>query len=126
MKLTKQNKLIKKISTIGTTISLIAINVNSSFAANGIGTAEVETATDNIKRVITSIAMPLGGVLIFASIVIAAIKMIANANNPQKRAESIGSLAWICGGGVILGASLIIAGIIINISTNNTGGLLGS
>lgn len=51
--------------------------------------------------------------------------MIANANNPQKRSESIGSLAWICGGGVILGASLIIAGIIINIATNNTGSLLG-
>ena len=29
------------------------------------------------------------------------------------------------GGGVILGASLIIAGIIINIATNNTGSLLG-
>jgi len=67
----------------------------------------------------------LVGVLIFASIVIAAIKMIANANNPQKRAESIGSLAWICGGGVILGASLIISGIIINVATNNTGQLLG-
>ena len=26
---------------------------------SGIGTAEVQTATDNIKRVITSIAMPL-------------------------------------------------------------------
>lgn len=63
--------------------------------------------------------------LIFASVVIAALRMITNANNPQKRADSIGSLAWICGGGVVLGASLIIAGIIINIATNNSGGLLG-
>lgn len=126
MKKIRNLKLIKNISAIGTTISVIAINANSSFATEGIGTAEVTTATDNIKRVITSIAMPLGGVLIFASIVIAAIKMIANANNPQKRAESIGSLAWICGGGVILGASLIIAGIIINISTNSTGSLINS
>ena len=52
--------------------------------------------------------------------------MIANSNNPQKRAESFGALAWICGGGVILGASLIIAGIIINVATNNSGTLLGS
>lgn len=66
------------------------------------------------------------GVLIFASIVIAAIKMIANANNPQKRAESIGSLAWICGGGVLLGASLIVAGIIVNIATNGSGNMLGN
>lgn len=122
MFLTKQN-ILKKLTTIGTTITLLFLKSNISFAT-GIGTAEVQTATDNIKRVITSIAMPLGGVLIFASIVIAAIKMIANANNPQKRAESIGSLAWICVGGIILGLSLIIAGIIINIATNNTGTLI--
>lgn len=126
MKVTKkEKKIMKKLSTIGTTLTLLAIQGNQCFAET-IGTEEVQTATDNIKRVITSIAMPLGGVLIFASIVIAAIKMIANANNPQKRAESIGSLAWICGGGVILGASLIIAGIIINISTNSTGSLINS
>ncbi len=109
MKLLKRKKqILTKLSTLGTMLTLFAIKSNLVFAT-GIGTAEVQTATDNIKRVITSIAMPLGGVLIFASIVVAAIKMIANANNPQKRAESIGSLAWICGGGVVLGASLIIA-----------------
>ena len=122
----RKNQIIAKLSSITTIITLLVIKTNFCFATNsGIGTQEVKTATDNIKRVITSIAMPLGGVLIFASIVVAAIKMIANANNPQKRAESIGSLAWICGGGVILGASLIIAGIIINVATNNTGNLLG-
>lgn len=126
MNLSKRKKqIITKLSTIGTMLSLFAIQSNMCFATT-IGTAEVQTATDNIKRVITSIAMPLGGVLIFASIVVAALKMITNANNPQKRAESIGSLAWICGGGVILGASLIIAGIIINVATNSTGNLLGS
>lgn len=126
MILTKnKTQIISKLSTLVGMFTLFTIKNNVVFAT-GIGTQEVQTATDNIKRVITSIAMPLGGVLIFASIVVAAIKMIANANNPQKRAESIGSLAWICGGGVVLGASLIIAGIIINVATNNTGSLLGS
>lgn len=125
MKLTKKKKqILTKISTFGTTIMLVVMRSSMCFAET-IGTEEVQTATDNIKRVITSIAMPLGGVLIFASVVFAALKMIANANNPQKRSDSIGSLAWICGGGVVLGASLIIAGIIINIATNNSGGLLG-
>ena len=91
----KTKQLLTKLSTTGTTITLLAIKSNICFAES-IGKAEVDTATKNIKRVITSIAMPLGGVLIFASVVVAAIKMIANANNPQKRAESIGSLAWIC------------------------------
>lgn len=91
----KKKQLLTKLSTIGTAITLFAIKSNVCFAES-IGKAEVDTAAENIKRVITSIAMPLGGVLIFASVVVAAIKMIANANNPQKRAESIGSLAWIC------------------------------
>ncbi len=126
MNLSKRKKqIITKLSTVGAMLSLFAMQSSMCFAT-AIGTAEVRTATDNIKRVITSIAMPLGGVLIFASIVVAALKMIANANNPQKRAESIGSLAWICGGGVVLGASLIIAGIIVNVATNGTENLLGS
>ena len=45
MNVTKgKKKLIAKLSSIGTTITLLLI----------------QTATDNIKRVITSIAMPLG------------------------------------------------------------------
>ncbi len=120
----KRKQIISKLSMAGTTAMLFAMQTSQVFAET-IVTAEVETATDSIKRVITSIAMPLGGVLIFASVVVAALKMIANSNNPQKRSESIGALAWICGGGVILGASLIIAGIIVNVSTNNTGNLIG-
>lgn len=60
MNLTKRKKqIITKLSTIGTTLTLLAIKSNVCFAET-IGTAEVETATQNIKRVITSIAMPLG------------------------------------------------------------------
>ena len=95
MILTKnKTQIISKLSTLVGMFTLFTIKNNVVFAT-GIGTQEVQTATDNIKRVITSIAMPLGGVLIF-------------------------------GGGVVLGASLIIAGIIINVATNNTGSLLGS
>lgn len=50
--------------------------------------------------------------------------MIVNSNNPGKRSESIGSLAWITAGGVLLGLSLVIAGVILNIATNGTGNLL--
>ena len=54
-----KKKIINKLSSIGTIITLILIRSNQCFAES-IGTAEVQTATDNIKRVITSIAMPLG------------------------------------------------------------------
>ena len=62
MSLSKK-KILSKLSAIGTTITLFAIKANMVSAAetggSGIGTAEVQTATENIKRVITSIAMPL-------------------------------------------------------------------
>ena len=55
----RKKKLIPKLSSIGTTITLLLIQCNQCFAET-IGPAEVDAATDNIKRAITSIAMPLG------------------------------------------------------------------
>lgn len=111
--------------SVATIPAAILILSNKVFATDAtLGTQEVTTATENLQRVITSLAIPLGSVIIFASIVITALKMIFNSNNPNKRSESIGSLAWITGGGVLLGLSLVVAGIILNIATNGTGKLL--
>lgn len=65
MKITTKKKLVViRIFTILAIIMMFFTNINAVFATEGettgIGTAEVTQATDNIKRVITSIAMPLG------------------------------------------------------------------
>ena len=57
-----KKQIVPKLKVIGTMLTLFAIKANMVFAAEGgttIGTAEVTQATENIKRVITSIAMPL-------------------------------------------------------------------
>lgn len=54
-----KNQVLKKLSTVATILTLITIKSNMVLAT-GIGTVEVKAATDNIQRVITSIAMPLG------------------------------------------------------------------
>ncbi len=69
--------------------------------------------TERKKQIIAKLSMAGTTAMLFAM------------QTSQVFAETIGSLAWICGGGVILGASLIIAGIIVNVATNNTGSLLG-
>lgn len=51
-------KKCKKVSVSLMTILISSTMYNKVFAS-GIGTAEVATATENIKRVIMSIAMPL-------------------------------------------------------------------
>lgn len=115
-------RLKRIISTIPAALIIFSNNVFATEAT--LGTQEVTTATQNLQRVITSLAIPLGSVIIFASIVITALKMIFNSNNPNKRSESIGSLAWITAGGVLLGLSLVLAGIILNVATNGTGQML--
>ena len=50
--------------------------------------------------------------------------MIVNANNANKRSESIGALAWVCAGAMLLGLSLIVAGIILSVATNGGGQLI--
>ncbi len=94
------------------------------FASGSISTAEVNQATENIKNAVIKLAMPIGGILVFVSIVIIALKMIVNSNNANKRSESIGALAWVCGGTMLLGLSLIVSGIILSIATNGGGALI--
>lgn len=50
--------------------------------------------------------------------------MIVNANNANKRSESIGNLAWVVAGTLLLGLSLVVSGIILSISTDGSGNLI--
>lgn len=50
--------------------------------------------------------------------------MIVNSNNANKRSESIGSLAWVVCGTILLGLSLIVSGIILSVATDGKGALI--
>ena len=114
-------KIKNKVWVIPTTLLLLPTKV---FAEGSISTAEVNQATENIKNAVIKLAMPIGGILVFVSIVIIALKMIVNSNNANKRSESIGALAWVCAGTMLLGLSLIVSGIILSIATNGGGALI--
>lgn len=56
----KFRKKEKLLTSIGTTLTMLAIQTQCfATESSTIGTVEVTQATENIKRVITSIAMPL-------------------------------------------------------------------
>ena len=119
-----KSKTIKKVLSVSSVIGTYLLNT-SVYAAT-IGTQEVETATSNIKDAVVKLAMPIGSVLMFVSIVIIAIKLIVNANNPQKRTEGIGGLAWVAAGFMLLSLALIVTGIVLSIATSGTGSMVGS
>lgn len=121
----KKNKIRKlTLSSLITTASVMLINLRT-YAATTIGTQEVEAATQNVKDAVIKLAMPVGSVLMFVSIVIIAIKLIVNANNPNKRSEGIGGLAWVAAGFMLLSLALIVSGIILSVSTNGSGSMIG-
>ena len=101
-------KLLNKMWMIPTVMMLLS---NKVLATGSINTAEVNQATENIKNAVIKLAMPIGGILV-------------NSNNANKRSESIGALAWVCAGTMLLGLSLIVSGIILSIATNGGGSLI--
>ncbi len=118
-------KILKKLKLTILTTPMILTFARVGVYASSISTAEVETATENIKNAVVKLAMPIGSILMFVSIVIIALKMIANSGNPNKRTESIGSLAWVAGGFMLLGLALIVSGIVLSIATNGSGQMIG-
>lgn len=133
MKNEKKTSIMNKLRNIllmgSTSILLLptqvfALTDRQRSSTGSIDTAEVEQATENIKNAVIKLAMPIGGILVFVSIVIIGLKMIVNSNNANKRSESIGALAWVCAGTMLLGLSLIISGIILSVATNSTGALV--
>ena len=127
MKLEKIKDKIKKINFIllSSPIILMLTKARVYATSTTIGTQEVQTATQNIKDAVVKLAMPIGSVLMFVSIVIIAIKLIVNANNPNKRSEGIGGLAWVAGGFMLLSLALIVSGIILSVATNGSGSMIG-
>ena len=113
-----------KLSSIAIPFMVMLLNVKT-YAASTIGTQEVETATQNIRDAVIKLAMPVGSVLMFVSIVIIAIKLIVNANNPNKRSEGIGVLAWVAAGFMLLSLALIVSGIVLSVATNGSGAMVG-
>ena len=59
-----KRKILAKLASVLIVLALFTITIFPTLAlatsSGSVGTAEVKTATDNIKKVITSIAMPLG------------------------------------------------------------------
>ena len=113
-----------KLSSIAIPFMVMLLNVKT-YAASTIGTQEVETATQNIRDAVIKLAMSVGSVLMFVSIVIIAIKLIVNANNPNKRSEGIGGLAWVAAGFMLLSLALIVSGIVLSVATNGSGAMVG-
>lgn len=71
-----------------------------------------EEVSNKVVDTFKEYLMPIGGVVIFITVVISAFKIMSTANKPQERAEAMTSLPYIALGGGLLGGALLITGLI--------------
>jgi hypothetical protein len=66
-----------------------------------------------IGQLVQNVGMPIGGAILFLSVVVVGIKIMMSHVNPHGRAEAMSSLFYVGVGGVILGAAMFLAGFFI-------------
>ncbi|NHM26938.1 hypothetical protein G7K71_08070 [Desulfofundulus sp. TPOSR] len=86
-----------------------------AWAAGGIAERTAEDVATKLVNIFKEILMPIGAFVIFIAVAWTAFLIITTANRPEKRAEAMGSLPYILGGGVLLGGSMLVAGFIVGL-----------
>ncbi|MGQ9713024.1 MAG: hypothetical protein ACUVRC_10305 [Desulfotomaculales bacterium] len=84
-------------------------------AVAGIAEQTAEQTAEKILGVVKDIIQPIGALVIFAAIAWTAFKLVATANKPQERAEALGAIPYILGGGIGLGAVMLLAGFVVGL-----------
>lgn len=110
--------MLKKIRNV--VLLVMAVLFTSVGTAGATGTEGIDTVTpaevfNRLRNVVDDVLTPLGGFLIFLSVVFVAFKLITTANKPQERADALASLPYIAGGGILLGAALLLTGFILGL-----------
>jgi hypothetical protein len=81
----------------------------------GIDVTDGGSLGTKIVEVVQAVGMPIGGGLLFLSVVAVAIMMMTSAFKPDKKASAMSALGYVAGGGIILGAAMFIAGALLGI-----------
>lgn len=106
---------LKKAVSAGAVMLTTAVVQAAAYAADTAGISErtAQEVGQRVVDIVKDVTMPLGSAVIFIAVVITAFKLIATAGKPEERGKVIGSIPYIIGGGVVLGAAILIAGWII-------------
>ncbi|WP_031516613.1 hypothetical protein [Desulfofalx alkaliphila] len=83
----------------------------------GVTPEDAGTLGEKITTLVSKVGMPIGGGLLFFSVLIIAIKLIMTSGNARKRAEVMDGFVYLGIGGVLLGATMFVAGALLGIGS---------
>lgn len=89
--------------------------VTPAWAVGGVAERSAEQVSTKLVEVLKDIIQPIGSLVIFAVVAFTAFKLITTAHKPDERAQAMGSLPYILGGGIALGAVMLLSGFIVGL-----------
>ncbi|MEW6727531.1 MAG: hypothetical protein AB1327_11345 [Bacillota bacterium] len=110
-------RLYKRLQVLDITLALAAWGVTAApaWAVAGLPEATADSVATKLVDVVKEVLQPLGALCIFVAIAWTAFKLIVTANKPQERAEAMSAIPYILGGGVALGATMLLAGFVVGL-----------
>jgi len=107
--------MLNKIRDFLLTIFTWGLAVAPAWAVGGVAEKTAEETASTLVNVVKDIIQPLGALMIFAVVAYTAFKLVATAHKPNERAEAMGALPYILGGGIALGAVMLLSGFIVGL-----------
>lgn len=111
--------IIKRIRNMMAVIIMMAIawmtTAVPAWAVGGINTRTAEETAAALVTVLNTVVQPIGAFVIFIVVAWTAFLLITSAHRPEERAKAMGSIPYILGGGIGLGAVLIISGFVVGL-----------
>lgn len=103
------------ISSFWASLIVFLSSAAPALAVGGIAEQDAETTASKIVALLNEVVRPMGALVIFVAVAWTAFKLIITANKPHDRAEALAAVPYILGGGIALGAVMLIAGFIVGL-----------
>jgi len=106
-------KIVNKTKKAFYTIVFSAVAFIASGPVHAAG--EMDQIKNRVISAIQSVSGPLGFIFVFGGVVLIALKLMIQHNNPNRRSEIITGLPWLAAGAILLGSAMLVANLIFNL-----------
>lgn len=113
-----KNKLFVASAIVTTNLMLATGAIAADSDTGGVQPVDPSGFGEKITEMVKSYGMPLGGSLLFLSVLIICIRLILSASNAQKRTQVMEGFLYVGIGGAGIGGCLFIAGLILGVGQN--------
>lgn len=107
---TLAGRLRRRAAALGLWLAWLAAAPAAWAAVAGIEERTAEETASKLVAIGKDVLYPLGAMTIFGAVALTAFKIIVTAHKPEERVQALSAIPYILGGGIALGAVMLLAG----------------